>query len=90
MNLTLTINSQDYGFVVEAIKLRTVSLLESLDMQKESQERPVRVEPPFAAAEVKQEGQPFSYADVPKRKPHWTQTAKGKKIMAARKRKGTK
>jgi hypothetical protein len=94
MNLTLTINSQDYGFVVEAIKLRTVSLLESLDMQKESQERPARVEAPltaFSSAPVKQEGAPVTYAgEVVKKKPHWTQTAKGKKIMAARKRKGTK
>lgn len=45
----------------------------------------------FAMAPVKQEGAPVTYAgEVVKKKPHWTQTAKGRKIMAARKRKGTK
>jgi len=33
MNITLTIQEADYGFVVEAIKLRTTSMLESLDNQ---------------------------------------------------------
>jgi hypothetical protein len=33
MNITLTIQEADYGFVVEAIKLRTTSMLQSLDNQ---------------------------------------------------------
>jgi hypothetical protein len=96
MNLTLTINSQDYGFVVEAIKLRTVSLLESLDTQKYKQEGAAfqniaHPTSPFSEAPVKQEGAPVTFAgEVVKKKPHWTQTPAGKKKMAARKRKGTK
>jgi hypothetical protein len=75
MNLTLTINSQDYGFVIEAIKLRTGAILESFDVQKKQQE-----------GVILQNAHPESA----EKKPHWTQTAKGRKIMAARKRKGTK
>jgi hypothetical protein len=93
MNLTLTINSQDYGFVIEAIKLRTGSMIEALDVQKERQERAARSESPISAAPVKQEGEGVSFVSAahPKmKKPHWTQTAKGRKIMAARKTKGTK
>jgi len=37
MNITLTIQSEDYGFVVEAIKLRTMSMVESLNRQFEQQ-----------------------------------------------------
>ena len=37
MNITLTIQEADYGFVVEAIKLRTTSMLESFDRQVDSQ-----------------------------------------------------
>jgi hypothetical protein len=47
----------------------------------------------FASAPVKAEGEGISLMSIAhptKKKPHWTQTAKGKKIMAARKRKGTK
>lgn len=98
MTLTLTINERDYGFVIEAIKLRTMSLIESLDVQKYQQENPPADPPQFAQAPVKQEGQPveeqkvysWSQTTPVNKKPHWTQTAKGKKIMAARKRKGTK
>ena len=39
MNLTLNINSQDYGFVVEAIKLRTLASLDSLAMDKQAAEQ---------------------------------------------------
>ena len=91
MNLTLTINSQDYGFVIEAIKLRTGSMIEALDVQKEQQERAARSESSFSAAPVKQEGAPVSIVKrAVKKKLHWTQTPEGKKKMAARKRKGTK
>lgn len=96
MNTTLTINSKDYGFVIEAIKLRTMSLIESLDAQKEAQEGAaiqtrIHPESPFTAAPVKQEGAPVSFAgEVVKKKPHWTQTPAGKKIMAARKTRGSK
>lgn len=55
-------------------------------------EAPVSVGPcsALSAAVVKAEGAPFTFIGETKKKPHWTQTAKGKKIMAARKRKGTK
>jgi hypothetical protein len=76
MNLTLTINSQDYGFVIEAIKLRTGAILESLDVQKKQQEGTILQNAP--------------HPESAEKKPHWTQTAKGRKIMAARKTKGTK
>jgi hypothetical protein len=33
MNITLTIQESDYGFLVEAIKLRTMSMLDSLNNQ---------------------------------------------------------
>jgi hypothetical protein len=50
----------------------------------------IRADPSlFESAPVKAEGGPFSFIGEPK-KPHWTQTAKGKKIMATRKRKGQK
>jgi hypothetical protein len=91
MNLTLTINERDYGFVIEAIKLRTMSLIESLDMQKEAQEGISLQSIRHPEAPVKQEGQPVSFTvNTEKKKPHWTQTAKGKKLLAARKRKGQK
>jgi len=96
MNLTLIINEKDYGFVIEAIKLRTMSLIEALDAQKENQMgTPIhtRIHPqsPFSEAPVKQEGAPVSFAgEVVKKKPHWTQTPAGKKIMASRKRRGSK
>jgi hypothetical protein len=77
MNINLTISSQDYGFVVEAIKLRTIALLESFNMDKEAAEQ---------AADKVFEQEPAK----PTKKPHWTQTEKGKKIMAARRRKGQK
>lgn len=37
MNYHLTIQAEDYGFIVEAIKLRTISILESFDMQLQAQ-----------------------------------------------------
>lgn len=102
MKYNLTIQQEDYGFVTEAIKLRTSAILESFDMQKAAQDgaalQSIRhPEHPLAAAEVKKEGGPIKSPakdpeawGLPKKKPHWTQTAKGRKIMAARKRKGTK
>jgi hypothetical protein len=55
-------------------------------------EVPVSVGPcsALSAAVVKAEGAPFTFIGEPKKKPHWTQTPAGKKIMAARKRKGAK
>jgi hypothetical protein len=92
MKYTLTVQTEDYGFIVEAIKLRALILTEALEKQVEIQEREKReLNFSLAAAPVKQEGAPVSFVgEVSKKKPHWTQTAKGKKIMAARKRKGTK
>jgi hypothetical protein len=37
MNITLTIQSEDYGFIVEAIKLRTTAILEGMSIQYDSQ-----------------------------------------------------
>lgn len=98
MKYNLTIQSEDYGFITEAIKLRTLAILESLDKQVDAQNmqssKPAEAFGPcsaFSEAPVKAEGAPFTFIVEPKKKkPHWTQTAKGKKIMAARKRKGTK
>ena len=99
MKYNLTIQSEDYGFITEAIKLRTLAVLESLEKQVASQvaSQITNQEPfgpcSFASAPVKQEGEGISLTSTShpvKKKPHWTQTAKGKKIMAARKRKGTK
>jgi hypothetical protein len=92
MKYTLTVQTEDYGFIVEAIKLRALILTEALEKQVEIQEREKKeLNFSFSAAPVKHEGAPVTYAgEVAKKKPHWTQTAKGKKIMAARKRKGTK
>ena len=96
MKLNLSIHPEDYGFIIEAIKLRALSLIEALDMQKEAQEMAPLVSNlgpcSFSSAPVKQEGEPVSFTvNVDKqKKPHWTQTPRGKKIMAARKRKGQK
>jgi hypothetical protein len=56
MNITLTIQEADYGFVVEAIKLRTTSMLESLDhqfaRQKQAAAQPIErkiIEEPWEA-----------------------------------------
>lgn len=37
MNINLTFQSADYEFIVEAIKLRTTAILESMSMQYDSQ-----------------------------------------------------
>lgn len=94
MQYKLSIQSEDYGFITEAIKLRTLAVLESLEKQVASQVA-ASIAPvgpcSFASAPVKAEGAPVSFTvNATNKKPHWTQTAKGKKIMAARKRKGTK
>jgi hypothetical protein len=101
MNITLNINSQDYGFIIEAIKLRTIALVESLEMDKQTAEQAAREDHSQAKAEInkmvdgmfEQELEKFKKQSVivekPK-KPHWTQTEKGKKIMAARRRRGAK
>jgi hypothetical protein len=89
MKYNLTIQQEDYGFVTEAIKLRTLAILESFEQQVADQSQPIGP-CSFASAPVKAEGAPFTFVGETKKKPHWTQTAKGKKIMAARKRKGTK
>jgi hypothetical protein len=96
MNITLNINSQDYGFIVEAIKLRTIALVESLDMDKQAAEQAAREDSAQAKQEIAKmvdgmfEQELAKTKATVKKKPHWTQTAKGKKIMAARKRKGAK
>ena len=64
MNITLTIQESDYGFLVEAIKLRTMSMLDSLNNQVARQKQPA-----IAAAPVKAEGEPVSFTvSVPKQK----------------------
>lgn len=94
MQYKLSINSSDFEFIKEAIKLRTLALVEDLEMQTACQvaDHIAPVGPcSFESAPVKAEGAPVSFTvNATNKKPHWTQTAKGKKIMAARKRKGTK
>jgi hypothetical protein len=99
MKYNISIQKEDYGFITEAIKLRTLAILESFDKQVDAQNmqssKPTEAFGPcsFASAPVKAEGEGISLMSIAhptKKKPHWTQTAKGKKIMAARKRKGTK
>jgi len=85
-SLTLKINAQDYGFIVEAIKLRTGSMLESFEVQKEEQEKDGVA---LTSIAHPSNNTSFTVSAEPK-KPHWTQTAKGKKIIAARKRRGSK
>lgn len=93
MNITLNISSQDYGFVVEAIKLRTIALIESLEMDKQAAEQADKEDKLKANNEIKTMVDGMFEQELAKQKPkklHWTQTAKGKKIMAARRRKGQK
>lgn len=96
MQYKLSINSSDFEFIKEAIKLRTVALVEDLEMQATCQVAehiaPVgSCSATSADTVIKADGGPFSFTvNATNKKPHWTQTAKGKKIMAARKRKGTK
>ena len=97
MQYNLSIQSEDYGFIKEAIKLRTMYLLDSIEKQVTKQiVQSTMSEEAFgpcsaASAPVKAEGAPVTIIkkDV-KKKLHWTQTPEGKKKMAARKRKGTK
>lgn len=91
MKYTLTVQAEDYAFIKEAIKLRALILTEALEKQVATQEQEKKeLNFSFSAAPVKAEGAPFTFIGEPKKKPHWTQTAKGKKIMATRKRKGQK
>ena len=98
MKYKLTIQSEDYSFLKEALMLRTVLIVETLDKQVAEQvaqaAKLTEAFGPcsFASAPVKQEGEPVSITvNVDKKKkPHWTQTPRGKKIIAARKRKGQK
>jgi hypothetical protein len=102
MKYKLTVQAEDYAFIKEAIKLRALILTEALEKQTAEQDELVQCQRHFEEMEkkrqqelteapVKAEGAPFTFIGEPKKKkPHWTQTAKGKKIMAARKRKGTK
>ena len=94
MKRTLTVQMEDYGFIIEAIKLRALILTEAFDKQVAEQEREEKeLNFSLASAPVKDEGkQVFEWNHVTpaEKKPHWTQTAKGKKIMAARRRKGQK
>jgi len=95
MQYNLSIQSEDYGFIKEAIKLRTLSLLDSIEKQVTKQiVQSTMSEEAFgpcsaASAPAKAEGGPVPpKPNNPKK--HWTQTPEGKKKMAARKRKGTK
>ena len=93
MKYTLTVQSEDYAFIKEAIKLRALILTEALEKQVILQvAQEIRhPEHPLAAAPVMREGAPVSIVKrAVKKKLHWTQTPEGKKTMSARKRKGTK
>jgi len=92
MRYTLNVQAEDYAFIKEAIKLRALILTEALEKQVTTQEQEKKeLNFTFGAAPVKAEGAPVSFIGEPKKKkPHWTQTAKGRKIMATRKRKGQK
>ena len=90
MEYSISVQKEDIAYIKEAIKLRAMAIIQSIDDDVASQSQPVGP-CSFASAPVKAEGAPFTFIGEPKnKKPHWTQTAKGKKIMAARKRKGTK
>lgn len=106
MEYTITIQKEDVAYIKEAIKLRAMAIIQSIDDDVASQSETFGPCSALSADSViKAEGAPFSFATAPvkaegapvsftvnatNKKPHWTQTAKGKKIMAARKRKGTK
>jgi hypothetical protein len=90
MKYNLSIHQEDYGFITEAIKLRTRAILESFENQVADQSQPTGPCSALSSAVVKAEGAPFTFVGETKKKPHWTQTPAGKKKMAARKRKGTK
>lgn len=94
MRYTLNVQAEDYAFIKEAIKLRALILTEALEKQVVSQVAqsiPTGPCSAVSAAPVKAEGAPVSFISEPKKKkPHWTQTAKGRKIMAARKHRGQK
>lgn len=89
MNITLHITSHDYGFIVEAIKLRTTAIIESFEMDKQAAEQADHETNVQASNEVRKMVDKIfeqELAQQKPKKPHWTQTPKGKKIMAARKR----
>lgn len=61
--ITLTIQAEDFPFVIEAIRLRASTLLEGIAMQVESQQRPVQKpeaapKAPNAPWGVKKDGTP--------------------------------
>jgi hypothetical protein len=83
MNITLTIQEADYGFVVEAIKLRTTSMLESFDLQVDSQRLASmsKVELEKAKHEVHVEVQ----KEFDKTLAEWKIATDGNKVSATRK-----
>jgi hypothetical protein len=81
MNITLTIQEADYGFVVEAIKLRTTSMLESFDRQVNSQRMASKLETEKAKHEVHVAVQ----KEFEKTLDDWKIATDGNKVSATRK-----
>lgn len=71
--IKVDVSKAELDFIREAIQTKTKILLSNLDICQ----LPIQPRNPFEQQSV--------IVGTPK-KPHWTQTAKGKKIMAARKR----
>ena len=90
MEYNITFQKEDIEYVKEAIKLRAMAIIQSIDDDVASQSQ-LTGPCSFTFAPVKEEGAPVSFTvNATNKKPHWTQTPAGKKKMAARKRKGTK
>jgi len=79
MNINLTIQSADYEFIVEAIKLRTTAILEAMSMQYDSQV--IAANTPKIQQELRQEVD----RQFEKQLDEWKIATDGNKVSATRK-----
>jgi hypothetical protein len=77
--VTIKFSNEELGFVEEALSDKFESLMKKIDDAKEESI-------PAFKNYLEKVAAHFEEDEAPKKKPHWTHTARGKKILAARKR----
>jgi methyltransferase-like protein len=104
MKINLTINQAEFEFIKHSIWKQTHTLSDYMDamykvaehldpiyqVKKFNEELEKSNEKVSKSLKELNKSVEQSEIDEEPKKPHWTQTAKGRKIMAARKRKGQK
>ena len=89
--IIIDVSKGELDYIREALEAKHKSLISYFERCEDEAKKPTdsSLWNDFFKQNVTQPEKPTSTAPVEK-KPHWTQTAKGKKIMAARKPRGTK